>query len=117
MQSLKFEDDPLSFLLIFCDNIQEWGRPSKSQEEDETRKGKKFYLKQFICTPQEVKITIWTPEYTKGEKFFTKKQEELRKLQSFLQQSSSSKFSVRLEDKTNKGEDFDMIGPSPQKRF
>jgi len=67
---LKFEDDPLSFLLIFCDSVQEWGRPSKTQEKEEFEKIKRFYLKEFICRsePPEVKITINTPNH-KGSYF------------------------------------------------
>lgn len=110
---LKFEDDPLSFLLIFCDNVQEWGRPSKSQEKEEHEKGKRFYLKEFICDPNGVKITIWTPSYTKREKFFQKKQTELRELQGFLQQTSTIKFTICLRDKDDKGEDFSMEGHPP----
>jgi len=108
---LKFEDDPLSFLLIFCDSVQEWGRPSRFQEKEEIEERKRFYLKEFICDPNEVKITIWTPNYTKGEKFFRKKQDELRELQGFLQQTSTINFTICLKDKDNKGEDFSMEGP------
>lgn len=62
---LKFEDDPLSFLLIFCDSIQEWGRPSKTQGKEDVEKNKRFYLKEFEChlNPNEVKITINTPNH------------------------------------------------------
>lgn len=109
---LKFENDPLSFLLIFCDSVQDWGRPSKFQEKEEVEERKRFYLKKFICVPEEVKITIWTPNYTKGEKFFQKKQDELRELQCFLQQTPTIKFTICLRDKDDKGEDFSMEGPS-----
>lgn len=107
---LKFEVDPLSFLLVFCDNIQEWGRPSQSQTNDEGKRRKRFYLKELKYDPQKgFEITIWTPKHTKAEPFFTDKQEELREIQSFLQHSDR-KFAVRLEDKDGKGEDFIMQG-------
>jgi len=218
---LKFENDPLSFLLIFCDSVQEWGRPSKSQEEEEVEKIKRFDLKEFECRPNlnEVKITINTPNHkdpyfsidefkdelaikalckainknryeinfkepdntiswlnellkipkfydiwhkkdklidknedakklvymTKGyrdksfseldklqqkdisnlnrlileathkkicpKNFFKEKKEELRRMQAFLQQPSNIKFVIRLEDKDEVGEDFEMKGP------
>lgn len=219
---LKFEDDPLSFLLIFCDSVQEWGRPSKSQETEEVEKIKRFDLKEFECRPDlnEVKITIRTPNHknpyfsidefkdesaikalckainknryeikfkepdntirwlnellqipnfydicykkdnhidlnedinnfihnTKSyrdksfselsepqqkniselnrlileathkkicpKNFFKEKKEELKRIQAFLQQPSNIKFVIRLEDKDEVGEDFEMEGPS-----
>lgn len=30
---IDFSNDPFSFLLIFCDECQEWGRPIKTQKE------------------------------------------------------------------------------------
>lgn len=113
LHKLKFEDDPLSFLLIFCDNIQEWGRPSKSQVDGEEERWKKFYLKDIKYDPKKgFKITIWTPNHTKAEKFFKDKKTELGEIETFLQQPSGVKFAIRLEDKDHKGEDFEMEGPS-----
>ena len=87
---LKFDDDPLSFLLIFCDNIQEWGRPSESMVKDNEKRWKKFYLKNFSFNKTiGFDITIWTPNNTKCEKFFLDKQEQLKEIQMFLQQPSS----------------------------
>lgn len=65
LTTLKFENDPISFLLIFCDNVQEWGRPCKSQDIEGDGKIKRFYLKDFEClsNPDEIKITIWTPNH------------------------------------------------------
>jgi hypothetical protein len=109
---LRFDDDPLSFLLIFCDNIQEWGRPSQTQIGEKEERRKKFYLGDLKYDPKKgFDITIWTPNYLKGEKFFTDKQDELREIQSFLQQPKDRKFTVHLRDRDDKGEDFTMQGP------
>ena len=110
---LKFEDDPLSFLLIFCDNIQEWGRPLQLQINDEGKRWKRFYLKDLKYDPKRgFDITIWTPNHTKAERFFKDKKTELGEIETFLQQPSSVKFAIRLEDKNHKGEDFEMEGSS-----
>lgn len=109
LSTLKFVDDPLSFLLIFCDCVQEWGRPSKFQEDEKIEKWKRFYLKEFVLDSTRVNITLWTPKYTKGEKFFRDKQDELRELQNFLQPPPSVDFTIRLRDKDDKGEDFTML--------
>jgi hypothetical protein len=65
LTTLKFENDPISFLLIFCDNVQEWGRPCKSQDIEGDGKIKRFYLKDFEClsNPDVIKITIWSPNH------------------------------------------------------
>lgn len=111
LNNMEFEKDPLSFLLIFCDNIQEWGRPSKSHREKESERGVKFYLQAIECDPKTgLDITIRTPNYTKSEQFFKNKQDELREIQFFLKQPPGRKFAIRLEDKNNEGEDFEMRG-------
>ncbi len=109
---LRFEDDPLSFLLIFCDNIQEWGRPSQTKIEEKEERWKKFYLRDLTYDPKRgFDVTIWTPNYLKTEQFFTDKQAELKEIQSFLQQPKDTEFTVHLKDRDNKGEDFTMQDP------
>ena len=111
---LKFEDDPLSFLLIFCDNIQEWGRPSQSKIDDKEEIKKRFYLEDIkYDSTTGFYFTIWTPNHKKTRRFFEKKRIELGKTKTFLQQSSATKFVIRLEDKKHDGEDFEMQGYSP----
>lgn len=106
---LKFEDDPLSFLLIFCDNVQEWGRPSQSAKKEEK---KRFYLKDLrYDSKRGFDVTIWTPNHAKTEPFFKDKKTELGGIKTFLQQPSNIKFVIRLEDKDKVGEDFEMKGP------
>jgi hypothetical protein len=65
LTTLKFDNDPISFLLIFCDNVQEWGRPCKTEDNEGDGKIKRFYLKNFEChsNPNEIKITIWSPNH------------------------------------------------------
>ena len=113
LNTLKFEDDPLSFLLIFCDNIQEWGRPSQSKIDDKEEIKKRFYLKDIkYDSTTGFYFTIWTPNHKKTRRFFEKKRIELGKTKTFLQQSSATKFVIRLEDKKHDGEDFEMQGSS-----
>ena len=97
--------------MIFCDCVQEWGRPSKSQEQDENQKEKKFYLKDFEIDKNTINVTIWTPYHSKTEDFFLRKQEELQKIQKFLNQGNSYKFKIRIEDKKMQGEEYEMEGP------
>jgi len=113
LRNMEFEKDPLSFLLIFCDSIQEWGRPSKSHREKESERGVKFYLQAMECDPKTgLDIIIRTPNDTKSEQFFKDKQDELRDIQFFLKQPPGRKFAIHLEDKNHEGEDFEMHGCS-----
>jgi len=113
LNNLEFEKDPLSFLLVFCDNIQEWGRPSKSRAKKEVEREMKFHLQNIEGNSETgLDITIWTPKYIKSEQFFVDKQNELRTIQFFLKQPPGVSFTVHLKDKNGKGEDFPMQGPS-----
>ncbi len=108
---LRFEDYPLSFLLIFCDSIQEWGRPSQPQAAEKDKKGKRFYLRDLQYDPQKgFNVTIWTPYDLKTRKFFETKKRELGEIAAFLQQPSGVKFVVRLEDQNRERKDFEMQG-------
>jgi len=109
---LKYEADPLTFLLIFCDAIQEWGRPYKSDEELAEERKEYFYLKEFAYDPsnREFNITLWSPNQKRSAKFFTSKEEELKEISTFIQQPSHTKFNIRVEDGAGKGETYPMGG-------
>jgi len=111
LDNMEFKNDPLSFLLIFCDNIQEWGRPSESQREKDEERRMIFDLIALEGDKSTgIDITIQTPNNEKGEQAFTDKHVKLMSMQSFLKQLQDRKFAVRLRDKNNEGEDFEMQG-------
>lgn len=107
---LEFELDPLSFLLIFCDTVQEWGRPAKSKSSGISESKDGFYLKDFACSIKKVAITLGTREYTVEDKTFKDKQSELEKIQCLLRQPQGTKFTIRLEDRNGKPKDYAMFG-------
>jgi len=111
-KEIEFDTDPLSFLLIFCDTVHEWGRPSKIEETEEIYKGLKFYLKDFDCKNNKVEINLWTPDCEKNHDFFKYKQEEIKKVEHYLKQNQNLKFVIHLKDKNNEGEDYSMKGKS-----
>ena len=113
-RNLEFEKDPLSFLLLFCDNIQEWGRPSKSRREKEGAIRMRFDLKdlQYDRRKRSINVVIRTPDKEENDQEFEDKREELRAMQFFLKHPQDAKFNIRLEDKTFKGEIFEMQGSS-----
>ncbi len=117
LDNIEFEKNPLAFLLIFCDCIQEWGRPTKSHAKQDNKKEEvetRFFLKSMkFDTDQNFTLTLWTPRHSKTEQFFSDKQEEFRDIQFFLKQPSDRKFIIRLEDSNHRGEDYVMEGTTP----
>lgn len=112
---IKYEIDPLTFLLIFCDSFQEWGRPYKLKDEHYMEEGKQiFYLKDFICNPSgsSFDIVLWTPNRKKGDIFFNRKEKELQRVSTFLQEPSHIRFNIRLEDEDGNGDNHPMVGCS-----
>lgn len=111
---IKYETDPLTFLLIFCDSFQEWGRPFKSKEEYYIEEGKQlFYLKDFSCDPTAgFCVTLRTLNQKRDEKFFVRKEDELKEISAFLQQPSHTSFTIRIEDDDGNGENYPMVGCS-----
>ena len=113
-RNLEFEKDPISFLLIFCDTIQEWGRPSKSRREKEEVIRMRFNLKdlKYDRIKRSIDVVIRTPDKEENDQEFEDKREELRAMQFFLKHPQGVKFNIRLEDKNFKGENFKMKGSS-----
>ena len=123
LPSLEFDRDPLSFLLIFCDCAQEWGRPylerikksgsPKKREEDEDSVGI-FRLKDILYIPEkELQVILFSPKYQITDSKFIRKQKELEDLQKFLVQPRGLKLTLFLFDKEGKGkkDGFSITGP------
>jgi len=116
LDGMEFIKNPLTFLLIFCDTIQEWGRPFISQKGKKDEEGKKqtesrFHMRFVEANPKEgIHVTIFTPKFEKRDKVFKHKLKEFNSIKTFLRQPSSRKFTIRLEDKWCKGENFEMLG-------
>jgi hypothetical protein len=129
IKNIKFIDDPLSFLLIFCDTIQEWGRPNIAIELETDKKSKKFYLKEFECKAKKiesnnviekglVKITLWTPDADKSDEFFKRKVREFEGVKKFLVEPDDIRFEIILKDNKEKHPPliFEMDGLESQKK-
>jgi hypothetical protein len=107
---LKFENDPISFILIFCDCVQEWGRPKKNQKTGKFELGKGFFLKKMDISRNSIRYTLATNEFPYTHKLFQKKQKELSEIQYLLNPPKGLHFIIRLEDKDSIGTDYEMKG-------
>ena len=112
LKKLKFEDDPLSFLLLYCDAAQEWGRPKEGildsthiETEDES-----FILDEFTVNKSKCTIIISSLHLDFDHPILKKKNEELEKLKSFLQPPPDIEFKITLKDKSNTKREYLMIG-------
>lgn len=108
---LKFEHDPLSFLLLFCDAAQEWGRPKDvySYEVNPVEE-ESFILEKLTVTKSKCLVTIRAPHLLVTDPIFEGKIRELEALQKFLQPPSDIKFQITLKDKSKTKMEYPMIG-------
>ncbi len=117
LKSLKFDRDPLSFLLMFCDCAQEWGRPTSKQPmqkiEEEEQEQWFVFKKCFIDKDKtECSVIIETPRLYESDKRFKVKAEELCALGKFLESPPGLEFKIVLQDRSEKQIPFTMRGPS-----
>jgi hypothetical protein len=99
----EFKKDPLTFLLIFCDCIQEWGRPCMKDRQRELKDySELFFLKDFNCTSCEgenkVEVILKTKQCRNNDDRYRYKQDELTDVSKFLEQGTEHIFRVLLED-------------------
>ncbi len=110
LQSLKFDNDPLAFLLMFCDSVQEWGRPKAYEEILEEAGGEIFILDEYEVTGSGCSVTIKTPYLSTTHERFKEKEKELKNLEGFLQSSSEAEFKIILKDKSGVIREYPMTG-------
>ncbi len=90
MKNLRFKDDPLSFLLIFCDTTQEWGRVGRAYEETEARL-------------DDVGVSdglVWVNISIRNETAFIEKKNEIDRIKKFL---LDNRFKIKLSSREGLG--------------
>jgi len=90
LEILNFKEDPLSFLLIFCDTVQEWGRVGRSYEETGAR------LDDIGYTDDRV----WVNISVKNEAAFNYKKDEIDRVKKFLR---DERFKINLYSRAGLG--------------
>lgn len=90
LEKLKFEEDPLSFLLIYCDTIQEWGRVGRDYEKTGARLDDIGYTKGLI----------WVNISVTDENAFNYKRDEIDRVKGFL---LDKKFKIKLSTRAGSG--------------
>ena len=90
---IHFEKQPLTFLLIYCDNVQEWGRPKSKEKDEEMIHGAvEPKLKRLSIRKGEVISVLKYNSYQK----LREKKKELENLREILK-SKNIVFKIILE--------------------
>lgn len=99
---LYFEKQPLSFLLILCDNLQDWGRPCKDKELSDGMEAADIRLKDITFDVSSFILTIqlFFNDTEQSLGFMANKIEILKKISNFLK-SKTIKFNVEFWDREN----------------
>lgn len=91
LENLRFGDDPISFLLIFCDTIQEWGRVGRDYEKTEAKLDDVSFSDNTLL----VNISV------RDEDAFNKKKSEIDRVKKFLM---DERFSIKLKTREEREE-------------
>ena len=90
LRNLRFKDDPMSFLLVFCDTIQEWGRVGHNYEETGARLDDVGVSDGFI----------WVNISVSDEDSFNEKKDEIDRVKRFL---LDERFKIKLSSREGLG--------------
>ena len=109
LKELKFTDNPLAFILLFCDCAQEWGRPRSSPGRAPlTEETTRFILKECKVSDSQCLVQIKTPYLSTTDTVFTTKCDELGNLARFLVSPVEFKFEIQIFDKDDRRRDYPM---------
>ena len=105
---LKLEIHPLSFLLILCDSIQDWGRHFKDLKLEESLNSANVGLKNIFLNDHTITIQIFLNHDKASLDYFNHIVKSLNSVKNLLQ-ASSPKFLVEFWDRVkNEKLDFDV---------
>jgi len=110
LSSLAFKTNPLAFILIFCDCVQEWGRPTL-QKESLSGEEKRFVLSKCTIDTSGCLIEIKTPQLARTDKRFKDKDTELGNLENFLIAPAGMDFKIVLKDMSDTTSEHLIKGP------
>lgn len=98
MSRLKLSIQPLAFLLILCDNIQDWGRHFKELKLEESFNSAFIGLKCISLDKNKIIIQIFVNVNNNSLNYLKYKIDNLKLIKSFLQ-SSSPHFVIEFWDR------------------
>lgn len=110
LSKLYLKSQPLTFLLILCDNLQDCGRPCKDEELNKGMEAADIRLKDIVNNHSTITIQLFFNEIAESRKFMTYKAEMLRKVEKLIG-SSDIEFIIEFWERgTNAKKDTFRIG-------
>lgn len=88
LRNLNLEKQPLAFLLILCDNIQDWGRHFKDKELELPLKEANIQLKDLFFESGKIFIQLYFNDTRESRKFMNYKEDILGRLEKMLKASN-----------------------------
>ena len=84
LQELSFKAQPLAFLLILCDNIQDWGRHFRDEKLEEPLRAANIRLKNILFESNKLTIQLLFNHNIESLKFMHHKSTTLEIIQKLL---------------------------------
>lgn len=84
LSKLSLRSQPLTFLLILCDNLQDCGRPCKDEEGKKEMEAADIRLKDVIVNSQTITIQLLFNDTRESIGFMNRKNETLGKIEKLL---------------------------------
>ncbi|NVM56455.1 MAG: hypothetical protein HWN66_22345, partial [Candidatus Helarchaeota archaeon] len=106
LSRLELETQPLSFLLILCDNIQDWGRHFRDKALEEGSGAANIGLRSLNCKGDRITIQLFVNVNSNSLGFLKHKADTLQLVKNLLR-SSSPHFVIEFWDR-GKDEKLDM---------
>lgn len=100
LQEIKFEEHPLAFLLILCDNLQDWGRHCEDKKLEKELTEANIRLKDVVFESNSVIIKLILNINTESTDIIQHKNTIMKKLTQLLK-SPKTPFIVEFWDRDN----------------
>lgn len=84
LQELSFEVQPLTFLLILCDNIQDWGRHFRDEKYEKPLRAANIRLKKILFESNKLTIQLLFNHNIESLKFMSQKSADLEIIKELL---------------------------------
>ena len=88
LRNLNLEKQPLAFLLILCDNIQDWGRHFKDEKLEQPLKEANIRLKGLFFDSGKIYIQLYFSDTRESRKFMNYKKSILSRLEKMFKASN-----------------------------
>jgi hypothetical protein len=98
LKKIDFKTHPLSFLLILCDNIQDWGRHCRDVDFECELNAANIRLKDIFYSKDELTIQLYIDQNLKSIGVIDYKMKTLGKIQKLLK-SPDVKFKIEFWDR------------------